>query len=154
MFPHVQLGHQFSDLSSNDFKLMSYSMVNAAFSNYLINFPDFTIIYTDDSVLPFSAGYAFYIPELHISFTNNLPPSSSSFSAECYAIIEALTLILNFAPNKYLIATDSMSCLQALISNPFNSYLSPLVLSIKSLVFNLNQHYSFPLDFQSYRNTW
>jgi len=65
---------------------------------------------------------------LHVSFTNNLPPSSSSFSAECYAITEAL--ISNLAPNKYLIVSDSMSCLQSLKSCPFNSKLSPLVFRI------------------------
>ncbi|KAF0757415.1 RNA-directed DNA polymerase from mobile element jockey, partial [Aphis craccivora] len=87
-----------------------------------------------------SAGYAFFIPELQVSFSNNLPPSSSSFTAECYAITEALQLILNFASKNYLIASDSMSCsLQALNSNPFNSHLSPLILRIKSLIFILNQ---------------
>jgi len=114
-------------------------MVNAAFSNHLIvNFPNFIVVYTDGSISPLSAGFAFYIPELHVSFSNNLPSSSSSFAAECYAIIDALTLIFNFAPNKYLIASDSMSCLQALNSNPLHSQLSPLVLRIKSLIFNLN----------------
>ena len=138
--PPVQSGNHFSNLSSKDFRIMSYSAINAAFSNHLnAHFPNFIVIYTDGSVSPLSAGYAFYIPELHVSFTNNLPPSSSSFTAECYAIFEALTLILNFGPNNYLIASDSMSCLQALNSNPFNSHLSPLILRIKSLIFTLNQ---------------
>jgi hypothetical protein len=46
-------------------------MVNAAFSNHLIvNLPNFIVVYTDGSVSPLSAGYAFYeyIPELHVSF--------------------------------------------------------------------------------------
>ncbi|XP_060846488.1 uncharacterized protein LOC132926168 [Rhopalosiphum padi] len=138
-FPPVHLCNLFSDLSSNDFKKMSHCMVNAAFSNHLfVNFPNFIVVYTDGSVSPFSAGYAFYIPELRVSFSNNLPSSSSSFTAECYAIFDALTLIFNLAPNKYLIASDSMSCLQALNSNPLRSKLSPLVQRIKLLIFNLN----------------
>lgn len=77
---------------------MSYLMVNTAFLNRLIlivNFPNCIIVYTNNGfVSPFSAGYVFYIPELHVSLTNNLSSSSSSFTAKCYAIIEALTLIL------------------------------------------------------------
>jgi hypothetical protein len=88
----------FSDLTSKDLKKMSHFMVNAAFSNhFIVNFPNFIVVCIDGSISPLSAGYTFYIPELHVSLTNNLPSSSSSFTAECYAIIEALTLILNFS---------------------------------------------------------
>lgn len=45
-----------------------------------------------------------------------------------FSIIKALTLILNFVGNNYLIAPDFLSCLQALISNPFNSHLSPFII--------------------------
>ncbi|KAF0704304.1 RNase H domain-containing protein [Aphis craccivora] len=54
---------------------------------------------------PLSASYSFYIPEFHVSFSNNLPPSSS-FTAECCAVLEALRFISNAAPNNYLIASD------------------------------------------------
>uniref|UniRef100_A0A2S2Q117 ribonuclease H n=1 Tax=Sipha flava TaxID=143950 RepID=A0A2S2Q117_9HEMI len=118
---------------------MSLPIVNKIFSEFLnMNFDNFVVVYTDGSVSHLSAGYSFFIPELHISFSNNLPPSSS-FTAECYAIIEALSLISNLASNKYLIASDSMSCLQALISNPFDSHLSSLVLIIKSIILKLHQ---------------
>jgi hypothetical protein len=88
---------------------------------------------------PLSARYTLNIPDLQLSFTSNLPPTSSSFTAECYVITEALKLIQNFPPKNYLIVSDSMSCLQALNSNPFNSHLSPLILRIKFLIFTLNQ---------------
>uniref|UniRef100_A0A2H8TL40 RNA-directed DNA polymerase from mobile element jockey n=2 Tax=Melanaphis sacchari TaxID=742174 RepID=A0A2H8TL40_9HEMI len=137
--PLVQIDN-FSNFSHVELKSMSSSFVNKLFSNFLnLNYPNFTIIYTDGSVSPLSAGYAFYIPELHISFSNNLPPSSSSFTAECYAIFEALLFISDLAPNRYLIASDSMSCLQSLTSNPFNSKLSPLVFLIKSYIYTLEQ---------------
>jgi len=137
--PLVQI-ENFSNFPFIELKSMSSSFVNKLFSNYLnLNYPNFTIIYTDGSVSPLSAGYSFYIPELHISFSNNLPPSSSSFTAECYAILEALLFISDLAPNNYLIASDSMSCLQSLISNPFNSKLSPLVFQIKSYIYILKQ---------------
>lgn len=90
---------------------MSYHMVNKVFSElFNVNYDNFIVMYTDVS---------FFIPELHITLTNNIPPLSPSFTAECYAIIEALTLILNLASNRYLIASDSKSCLQSLNSNPF-----------------------------------
>ncbi|VVC28773.1 Ribonuclease H-like domain,Ribonuclease H domain [Cinara cedri] len=136
--PAIQIIN-FSDLSVTELKSMPNSFVNNSFSSYLLNFSNFIIIYTDSSVSPLSAGYSFYIPELHVSFSNNLSSSSSSFTAECYAILEALHFISNLAPNNYLIASDSMSCLQSLISNSFNSKLSPLVFQIKSYLYFLNQ---------------
>lgn len=153
----VHTGSRFSDLSSTDLKAIFYSSVNAAFSNiFNKNFPNFIVVYTDGSVFPFSASYAFYIPKIHISFSNNLPPSSSPFTAECYAIIEVLTLVLNLTPDNYLIFSDSLSCLQALNAfNSLSSYLSPLVIRIKSIIFTLNQlNYNIHLDSQSYWNTW
>jgi hypothetical protein len=86
---------------------MSHSSVNVALSNSLNDhFSNFIAVNTDGSLSPLSAGYAFYIPKLHVNFTNNLPPSFSFFSAECYAIIKALTLISNFALSIYLISFD------------------------------------------------
>jgi len=70
-------------------------MVNQIFSEFLeLNFHHFIVMYTDGSVSPLSAGYFVYIPELHISLSNNLLPSSS-FTAECYAIIDALSHALS-----------------------------------------------------------
>lgn len=91
----------------------------------------------DDSVSPLSAGYLFYIPEFHISFSNNLPPITPSFTAERFAIIDALNKILFLPPNNFLIATDSLSCLQALTSNAYNSHISPLIITIRQLLYSL-----------------
>jgi len=124
--PLIHIDGQFTDLSSHQLKSMSSSMVNNIFSNLNLYFPNFMVIYTDGSVCRLSAGYSFYIPDLHVSFANYLPPSLSSFTAESYAIYEALLFISNTVPRNYLIASDSMSCLQLLVSNPFNSKMSPL----------------------------
>jgi hypothetical protein len=113
---------------------MSSSSVNAAVLYYLNErFFNFTTVYTNGSVSPLSAGYTFYIPDLQLSFTSNLPPTFSSFTAECYVITEVLKLIQNFPPKYYLIVLDSMSYLQEFNSNPFNSHLSPLILRISPL---------------------
>jgi hypothetical protein len=71
------------------------------------------------------------------------PPTSSSFTAECYAIYEALLLISTTDSGNYLIATDSMSCLQTFVSNPFNSKISLLVFLIKSYINYLNHSNRF-----------
>lgn len=53
----------------------SSNFFNGLFQNYIHNtFPFFTLIYTDCSVFPLSVGFSFFNPDLHISFTNNLPP--------------------------------------------------------------------------------
>jgi ribonuclease HI len=138
--PDVHLKIIFPGISTNELTLLSPTIINNIFSDFLdTNFSDFFTVYTDGSVSPLSAGYSFYIPQFHISFTSNLPPSSSSFTTECYAIVEALTLISTFPPNKFLIISDSLSCLQSLTSNPFNSHISPLILHIKSILFQLFQ---------------
>jgi len=80
--------------------------------NILNSFPLYTLIFTDgsaSSVCPQFAGYAFHNPKLHISCFNYLPPTASSFTAECCAIVEALQLISILASNKLLIASDSLS---------------------------------------------
>lgn len=52
---------------------MSHTAVNAAVSNFLReHFSNFIAVHTDGSLSPLSAGYAFYISELHVSFRNNL----------------------------------------------------------------------------------
>jgi len=81
--PAILSGNHFSDLSLKNLRNMSHSPANAAVSNFFSEyFPNFIAVYTDGSLSPLWAGYAFYIPELHVSFTNNLPLSSSSFTTE------------------------------------------------------------------------
>ncbi|KAL4112254.1 hypothetical protein QTP88_016075 [Uroleucon formosanum] len=136
----VLLVNPFPSLSSSELRVTSPAVLNSFFTDFIDNnFADFIVVYTNDSVSPLSAGYSFYIPNLHISFTNNLPPSSSSFTAECFAIIEALNCISSFSYKKFLIASDSMSCLQSLNSFSLNSHPSPLFIGIKSILFSLSQ---------------
>jgi hypothetical protein len=64
---------------SIDFLKTSFPIfVNGIFQDYSYiqkTFPLFILIYTDGSVSPTSAGYSFFIPDLLISFTNNLLPT-------------------------------------------------------------------------------
>lgn len=102
------------------------------------SFPDFTIIFNNGSVIPLSSDFTFYIPELHISFLNNLPSTASFYTTKCYTIIEAL-LISSSTSNKFLMATDSLSCLQVLISNVFKLLPSSLIIKIRFLLYNLTK---------------
>lgn len=136
----VNLVNLFPGFTSSGLRVTSPVVINNLFSDFIVNnFVDFTVIYTDGSVSPHSAGYLFYIPKLHISFINNLPSSSSSFTAECFAIIVALNCISSFSEKKIFIASDSMYFLQSLNSFSLHSHLSPLILRIKSILFSLSQ---------------
>jgi len=64
---------------------------------------------------------------------------ASSFTAECFAIIEALNIISTLPTNKFLIVTDSLSCLQALSSTAFKSQISPLTINIRRILFCLTK---------------
>lgn len=138
--PIINCDKNFLCHSIDFLKASSSNTVNGLFQEYIQNtFPLFILIYTDGSVSPISAGYSFFIPELCISFTNNLPPTASSYTAECFAIIESLQLISTLQPNKFLIATDSLSCLQSLSSYIFKSPSSSLIFLIRNLLFSLKE---------------
>lgn len=68
----------------------------------------------------------------------------SSFTAECFAIIEALTLISSFLLNKFLISSNSMSLLLFLSCNLFNSHVLLYRICIKSILLGLSQS-GFPV---------
>ena len=50
-----------------------------------------------------------------ITFSMRLPDSASIFTAEIWAIIKALEKIKNASASKFIIFTDSLSCLQTLL---------------------------------------
>ncbi|XP_025418121.1 uncharacterized protein LOC112688914 [Sipha flava] len=138
--PTIHFSKNFLEFPIDYLKIAQPNFVNGLFLDYIRNnFPDFILIFTDRSVTPLSASFTFVIPEFHISFTNNLPPTASSYTAECHAIIESLLLISTLITNKFLIITDSLSCLQALASNVFNTPNSPLIITIRSLLHTLTE---------------
>lgn len=82
--------------------------------------------------------FFFFIPIINLSLSEKLHHFSSSFTAECYAIRSALQYIYSTNICNILTASDSQSCLLVLLSNPFNFFISPLILIIKSLVYRLH----------------
>lgn len=102
------------------------------------NLPLFILVFTDSTVSLFSAGYLFTKPKLCISYSCNLPSKSTSFFSKCFPTIEVLTFISSFFSNSFLIVSDSMPCIQMLVSNPFRSSFSPMILRIKIILFFLH----------------
>lgn len=138
--PITHINKNFLNLSRTSLNSLPPNFVNNIFLDFIHNtFPLFILIFTDGSVSPLSAGYSFYIPEFHISFSNNLPPTASSFTAECFAIIEALNIVSTLPTNKFLIVTDSLSCLQALSSTVFKPQISPLIINIRRILYCLTE---------------
>ena len=92
-------------------------------------------IYTDGSKLSDSQiGCSFYIPGLKVQKYFRLNSHISIFSAELWAILEALSYINNLPnpPISMVIYTDSLSSLMALQGNPSNR--TELLLEIRFLL--------------------
>lgn len=137
--PLIHIEKNFLNQSPNSLKTISPLIVNNLFLDFVRDkFPNSTLIFTDGSVSPLSAGYAFHIPDLHISMSSNLPPSASSYTAECFALLEALKLISTLTPKNYLIVSDSLSSLQNLSSNVFKSNPSSISINIRNLLYKLD----------------
>jgi len=80
----------------------------------------------DDS----SVGMAIYSPDLHLALKHKLPPEASIFSAEAWAIYQALILVESTQHLTAAIFSDSKSVLDALASPSIKAcfnYLIPLI---------------------------
>jgi len=82
------------------------------FRQYIIDNHSYsTLVFTDGSVTSTSASYAFHISSIHVQSSGSLPTVISSFTAECFAILEAIKWIGSLPSCFYLIITNSQSCL-------------------------------------------
>ena len=69
--------------------------------------------------------------KFHTAIFMRLLDSASIFTAEIWAIINALEQIKNFVASKYIIFTDLLSCLQAL---QYMKLQHPLIMLIRKCV--------------------
>jgi len=77
-----------------------------------------------------SVGSAVYSPDLQLALKHKLAPETSIFSAEAWAIYQALILVESTPHRTAVIFSDSRSVLDALSSFSFKSctnYLIPLI---------------------------
>ena len=99
------------------------------------------IIYTDGSkfVSEDRVGSAIYSPDLNVTLKFKLPPETSIFSAESWAILQAINLIEDRYCDEASICSNSLSALQAILS--YNSRnANHIILDIKDRLSFLTQH--------------
>lgn len=99
-------------------------------------------IFTDASKLSpnSTVGSAVWIPFTRINLSFKCPSSSSVFTGESIALLEAINFVRSHNLNNSIIFSDSKSCLQSILSNPFRSISRfPSILKIKSALFDCHQ---------------
>ena len=93
------------------------TLIISEFNKIISKYPNHQIIYTDGSRTENGIGSAF--SHLGISYSWTLPCEAGNYTAELYAIWQALLYMETIPDNKYLICSDSLSAIQAL-KNPYN----------------------------------
>jgi len=118
--PVVSFAMQIGNKSS-----ISPEVLKQHFYGLLETYRDYVPIYTDGS----KEGDQVAAAMVHRRFSvqNRLPAHSSIFSAEAKAILLALTYIEGYESNRFVIFSDSLSCLQAIHSS---MWTSPLIREI------------------------
>lgn len=96
----------------------------------------FNHIYTDGSKNAEKTAAAAWLPFIQIEAGFSLHNLTTIFTAEACAIMEALLLINSLEPDRYLIISDSKSCLDSLAALP-NSSSHPIIFLIKNKIFEL-----------------
>lgn len=105
-------------------------------------FPGWHLIYTDASKESSDSfvGSAVWIPFTQICLSFKCPPLTSIFTGEAVALLEAIHFVKSHNLNNSLILSDSKSCLQSIISNPFRSMSRfPIILKIKESLFECSR---------------
>lgn len=116
------------DSSNADIKLQS--LVNKHWPNADLFFTDASKTSTLGSV-----GAAFWHFNSNIARLFKFPHYSSVFSGECLAILECIKFIREHNIVNSAIFSDSKSCVQSLIANPFGkNIICPISLEIKHLI--------------------
>lgn len=134
-------------LNIPDIHLLPNSSINAEFNIFLSkNFKDDLAIYTDGSKsadLDF-VGAALYIPTLNFCLQHKLPPETSIFSAEAWAILQALIFIKDSNSNSVVIFSDSKSVLDTILSHNL-SHDNYIILRIREKLHELSAQISITL---------
>lgn len=123
---------------------------NTDFKDFLASKSNFHAIYTDGSKTDNSVTSAYYDATLNVTKCFKLDTICSIFTAECYAVYNALLYIDNVhnSVNNFLICTDSQSVLVALQNNSLSFKLNYLIYNIQYLL------YMFKLKNVNIEFTW
>ena len=100
---------------TKDISEISLHSVAAIFKDYTQKkYPNYEIVYTDGSKIDKLAGASFYHNDCQEAY--RLVPDTSSYIAEVTALYKAVEHLKKHNGGKYLLATDSLSCVQRLSS--------------------------------------
>lgn len=101
--------------------------------------PGWLTLFTDASKLSTvdCVGAAVWIPKYRVILNYKCPKYCSVFTGEAIAILEAVRYVLSHSLNNSIILSDSLSCLQAILSSQFyDKSRFPVILNIKSALFD------------------
>lgn len=118
------------------------SIVQTLFSDYVhSNFPEVTAFYTDGSKFSVEgrAGAGVYSPELGLKLMYKLPFYTTIFSAEAWAIYQALLIIIQLNIESAVIFTDSLSVLDDIASPKLNSKKNYICIRIKDKLYEISK---------------
>lgn len=104
---------------------------------------DWVSIFTDASKLSDDGflGSAVWVPKFNVILNFKGPPQSSVFSGEAIAILEAARFVESHKDriSKALIFSDSLSCLQSIIANPFKAKNKfPVIFKVRQVLYSLH----------------
>jgi len=100
-------------------------------------------------------GSAVFSPDLHLAIKHRLPADTSIFSAEAWAILQALILLESSSSRKAAVFSDSKSALDALASSSAKSCSNYLIPMIRSKFHNMRDGYQISLAWvPSYLEIW
>lgn len=109
--------------------------INTDFSEWLTIFTDAS---KSSDNLP--VGAAVWIPKFKIMLSFKCPSVFSVFTGESVAILEAILYSKSHSLDKTIIFTDSKSCLQSILSNPFRDKSRfPIILQIRKALFQCHR---------------
>ncbi|KAL0892118.1 hypothetical protein ABMA27_015319 [Loxostege sticticalis] len=113
-----------------------YSILSEHWQGWLTMYTDASKLAEDGCV-----GAAVWIPVYKIALSLKCPPVSSVFTGESIAILEAILYAKSHSLNNCIIFTDSLSCLQTILANPFKSKTKfPIILKIREALFECKKN--------------
>lgn len=116
-------------------------------------YPGFSLIYTDGSKSENNeCGAAVHIPEFNLDLSYKLPKEISIFTAECFAIEQALFQIQLLNIRRALLCTDSLSAVLKISSNIIHYPEDFIICNIKNTLKSIKFQDNIGLDPWSFRN--
>ncbi|XP_044759295.1 uncharacterized protein LOC123317016 isoform X2 [Coccinella septempunctata] len=103
-------------------------------------FPEHTLAFTDASVsrAPDSVGYGVFFPSMAVELSGRLPDHWSIFDAELFAIGKAVSEASERKLRRLLVVSDSLSALEALKSNKFDSSVDIISMRVRNTLYVAN----------------